>query len=276
MKRIIFTILFLPYICFCVFEDIGVSVKGKLLGEGFTVICDGVSTLYYNPSKLGLIKKQEISIFYQDIYNLGLLTNMFIGYVKPRLGKGGVGIGWVRMGTTNNVDFMNYSENTFIFSYGQKLSPNFSVGCNIKFFYVDYDYNATGYGMDLGCIYRPLDIAQVAAVFKNLLSSDITWQTGTKETLPPIFNLGISNTFGNFSILCGIFLSEKNFEPSFGVIYKPASVIELMLGTRLGQKENTVYSSGLELQGKRIKFACGLEYHKILGFNTFFELGYKM
>ncbi|MCS7151206.1 MAG: hypothetical protein NZ928_02320 [Endomicrobia bacterium] len=261
---------------YCVFEEIGVSVEGKVLGDGFLVLCDNPSALYYNPSMLSTMKKRELSLFYQDIYNLGLLTNMFVGYVNPRLGRGGVGIGWVRMGTTNNVDFMEYSENTFIFAYGQKLGKNLLVGSNIKCYYVDYDYKATGFGMDISFTYQPFETARAGIVVKNLLLTDIVWQTGTKENIPYICQLGVSNTFNKFTVLAGFYFTEKNFEPSVGIKYDLSDSVSLMVGTRVGYKENLLYTLGTVFSFRKFRFAFGIDYHKILGINTFLELGYKM
>lgn len=269
-------IFLLPCIGFCSFEEIGVSVKGKVLGEGFTVLCDNSAAVYYNPSKLGVIRKQEFSIFYQDIYNLGLLSNIFIGYIKPRLGRGAVGMAWVRMGTTSKVDFMNYSENTFIFAYGQKLTEKLSIGGNIKFFYVDYDYKATGYGLDLSCTYKLSDMVQTGLVLKNLLSTGITWQTKIEEELPKVCNIGVCSVFRNFYVLGGILYLQGSLEPSVGVGCKLLDTIDLVFGVRLGQKENSTLNTGFEFQSKKLRFAIGVEYHRILGFNTFFEFGYRL
>jgi len=276
-KKILITISYLIFcnLSFAVFEDIGVTVRGKIAGEGYVSLCNDVGAIYYNPSVLGTIKNKELYIFYNNIYNLGLLDYTLVGYIHPKIGRGAIGLGWIRLGTTNNVDFMKYSENMFIFSYGQKIIENFYLGGNIKYYFVDYDYKASGLGTDISCMYTPIYWLKLGFIWQNFFSSEIFWQTGTKENINPVLKLGIAAEYKNQTFLFGL-RYEKDIEPTLAWEYKISKIFSILLGTRITTKENSSVSIGFCVATKKIKFNYGIEHNRMLGFTSFVDASLKI
>lgn len=260
---------------FAAFEDLGVTVHGKVLGDGFVASCNDFGAIYYNPSMLCLIKDRELSVFYHNIYNLGLLDHTFVGYIHPKIGKGGIGIGWIRMGTSGNVDFMKYSENTFIFSYGQKFNRKIYVGGNIKYYFVDYDYRASGYGADFGSMLSAYRWLRVGLLWQNCVASNILWQTGTEEPINSVLKLGLGADYKKQLFLIGL-RYEKEIETTIGWEWTATKLLKINAGSRFGSKENSTYSAGISIGTKKFKFNCGMEFHNILGLSTFLDMALKI
>jgi outer membrane protein OmpA-like peptidoglycan-associated protein len=276
-KKILITISYLIFynLTFAVFEDLDVTVRGKILGEGYIANCEDVGAIYYNPSFLGSVRRRNFCVFYHNIYNLNLLNNTFVGYVHPRIGKGGVGFGWVRMGTTNDVDFMKYSENKFIFSYGKNLIKNIYIGGNLKYLFVDYDYKASGYSIDLGLTAKEvLPWLNLGIDFQNLFSSDIVWQTGNKENLNLVTKFGVDAYYKSHSFYLGMRYEDNNFEPSIGWEFSINNYLTLLSGVREIENSILKYLLGFYVNFKNLRFAYGVEFHNSLGTSYFLSVCY--
>lgn len=164
------------------FGDIGVGARPIGMGSAFVALVDDVHSLYYNPAGLSRLTQIEFTSGYGKLYwglddgsNLG---NAFIGYAHPLEKLGGIGVGWLSLGLNGF-----YREDTFIFSYGNKLFSSLSAGLNFKLLYKRYNnnqytksdplfqekgYSRIGFSGDVGFLYN-----LAANIFSGLSITDV-------------------------------------------------------------------------------------------------------
>ncbi|MFB0528251.1 MAG: tetratricopeptide repeat protein [bacterium] len=187
------------------FEDLGVGARPIGMGSAFVGLVDDVHSLYYNPAGLSRLTRIEFTSGYGKLHwglddgsNLG---NAFIGYAHPLEKLGGIGVGWLHLGLKGF-----YREDTFIFSYGNKLFSSLSAGLNLKLLYKQYDnnqytksdplfqekgYSKIGFSSDLGLLYN-----LTTNIFSGLSITDIiqpnTNLANKSDKLPLGVRMGIA------------------------------------------------------------------------------------
>ena len=191
------------------FEDLGVGARPIGMGSAFVGLVDDVHSLYYNPAGLSQLTNIEFTSGYGRLYwglddgsNLG---NVFIGYAHPLKKLGGIGVGWLSLGLKGF-----YREDTFIFSYGNKLYRSLSAGLNFKILSKRYDkyeymksdplfqkkgYSRIGFSSDLGLLYN-----LTANIFSGLSITDI---------IQPNMNLGDKRDRLPLGVRIGIAYRDK-------------------------------------------------------------------
>ena len=125
------------------FMRLGVGARALALGGAFTAVANDVSAGYWNPA--GLADIQTLNMV-ASRYKMSLdRTLNYAALTKPIGRTSSVGVSWIgfgfsgieaRSGDTAEPDYTFAShDNAFLFSYGKKLSPVFSVGTNMKLIY---------------------------------------------------------------------------------------------------------------------------------------------
>jgi tetratricopeptide (TPR) repeat protein len=166
--------------CRADFEDLGVGARPIGMGNAYTALADDVNAIYYNPAGLAQLDECQFTSGYGKLYwglddgsNLG---SGFIGYAHPLYHWGTLGAGWVNFGLQGL-----YRENSFIFSYGNRLRKRLLAGLNLKLLSKKYGkttytenalidggpgvtgerdpvfsegYSKTGFSTDLGFLYK--------------------------------------------------------------------------------------------------------------------------
>ena len=187
------------------FEDLGVGARPIGMGSAFVGLVDDVHSIYYNPAGLSQLTHIEFTSGYGKLYwglddgsNLG---NTFIGYAHPLEKLGGIGVGWLSLVLKNF-----YREDTFIFSYGNKLYRSLSAGLAFKVLSKRYNsdeytksdplfqkkgYSRIGFSGDLGLLYN-----LTANIFSGLSITDIVQPNmdleDQKDKLPLGIKIGIA------------------------------------------------------------------------------------
>ena len=186
------------------FDRIGIGARPKGMGDAFTAISDDGNSIYWNPAGIARIEKSELSVMHKDLFSLGLINYEFLGYVHPNVGNGSLGFSWIRLDTTRNVEFMDYTENTYIISYGIRIGTPLSLGANIKYYSVDYKDAGSGIGADIGILYNTFaGHLNLGLLYQDFNRPKIRWETQAKDQLPANLRLGIGfrpNPFMNFAL----------------------------------------------------------------------------
>lgn len=188
------------------FEDIGVGARATGMGNVFTSLCDDVYSLYYNPAGLGQVRQREFTSSYGRLFwglddgsNLG---SGFLGIVYPFRDKiGTFGFGWLNFSL-----YGYYQENTFLFSYGRKISKILPVysGLNLKILTKKYNaddytkndpvfssgYSKSGPSADLGLLWRLPYSFYFGFAVTDLLQPDLGLRS--KSIVPLGVKLGLS------------------------------------------------------------------------------------
>lgn len=258
------------------FDRIGIGARPKGMGDAFTAISDDGNSLYWNPAGIARIEKSQLSVMHKDLFGLGLINYEFVGYVHPNIGNGSLGLGWIRLGTTGNVEFMDYNENTYIISYGVRMGTALSLGGNIKYYSVDYERGGSGLGSDIGILYKTFaGHLNLGLLYQDFNRPKIRWETQAEDRLPANLRLGIGfrpNPFMNFALDLDKLL-ESYVETHLGI---ERWLLEHSIALRTGvinqDKGKWNFTLGGSLGYKFFRFDYAWERHYDLGGTHLFSL----
>lgn len=196
------------------FMSIDVSARAQSMGGAFSAISDDAYAAFYNPAGLAQVQSTQIGFTHTQQF-LSSVNYDFIGYVKPLTTGKTIGFSLIRLGVDNiqdsrnagildengvllgidesQLDKFNSSDYVFFFSLGQQFGSNLMLGFSAKLVRRNLaDHSANGLGFDAGALYRVSDRWQLSAMFRNLTSTLIAWDTGEKELVVPNARIGTS------------------------------------------------------------------------------------
>lgn len=265
-----------------IFEHLGGGVRAAGMGNAAVAVTDDSSAVYWNPAGLTQLKRNEFSAARTDLYGLGLISydNYFYGH--PGLGLGAVGFGLIRLGTTPKVDFLNFNENTFIFSFGIKpgieFLRNLSLGANMKYYKVQEKTTGTGYGIDVGAQYRIKDF------YTGVTVQDINWpeiyfQSEQQDIIPANLCLGIGYKYGKvFTAACDWDNFQENNPQFHGGVeaWFAQRIVAVRLGLIRQHLTLWTYTMGLGLRVSGVQFDYAMKKHFDLDTTHSFSLTLKL
>jgi len=258
------------------FDRIGIGARPKGMGDAFTAICDDGNSIYWNPAGIARIDRSQFNAMHKDAFGLGLINYEFLGYVHPHFGNGSLGFGWIRLDTTRNVGFMDYTENTYIISYGLKLGIPLSLGGSMKYYSVDYEKGGSGIGMDMGILWSILGgHLNIGLLYQDFNKPKIRWETQAEDRISDNLRLGIGvrpNPFLNFAFDLDKLL-ETYVETHLGLEWW---LVKENIGVRIGginQDSNKWnFTFGGSLGYRFLRFDYAWENHYNLGGTHLFSL----
>lgn len=145
------------------FLNVGVGPRAIAMGGAFTSIADDATAMYWNPSGIAFIERNEI-VFSQTNWIADININ-FIGLVIPAGTAGNFGLSITALSmddmevtTEFNPDGLGatFSAGSYVFglSYARKLYDTFAIGANIKYVREDIsDSKAEGFALDIGTLF---------------------------------------------------------------------------------------------------------------------------
>lgn len=269
--NLIFLIIIFTQFLFSAFDRLGIGARAKGMGEAFCAVSDDASSIYWNPAGLTSINKPSLFVSYEDLFNLGLIDYYYIGYVAPNIGDGNVAFGFLRLNP--KLDFLNYSENTFIFSYARRFFKHkISFGCNVKYCVANYseDQRGSTFGIDIGLKYKVKKYnLDLGLLLQDILTTNIRWSTGSKDEIEPNARIGLKYKFISFDI--DNILKDKTFH--IGCEQRVYNVLYLRTGAFSLPKDLWCYTIGFSIKFKKVIFDYGCKLHPDLGYNNIFNLG---
>jgi len=183
------------------FDPLPAGARANGMGGAYTAVASDPSAVYWNPAGLSGLRQSSFLYTHMDVQTLGLLSYDYFSYAQPFVFNNAVALSWTRLGTTANVNFMNYSENTFTLAYEQPITSALSVGLNFKAFQVLYDSTASGIGFDFGARYQILKNLAAGAMLENFNNPQIVWITQATDDLPKNLRVGFAaNPTSNFTL----------------------------------------------------------------------------
>lgn len=147
------------------FSAAGVGSRALALGSAYVAAANDPTVVFWNPAGLDFLEKKSASFYYSSLV-AGSSYN-YLGFVYPSVSVGSFGFGWIRIGVDGVTErdeagvpgnVSSFSQQQFLFSYGKQIFQNFSAGLSIKierFNFSDFNLTDTGFGGDLGLLYRP-------------------------------------------------------------------------------------------------------------------------
>lgn len=155
------------------FLKIGIGAREVGMGEAACALSDDANSIYWNPAGLGLLKERELTA----IYNIWFedIRHGFLGYAHPfKSSTLGVAINYLDIGRMEKTrwDYPGGKGETFsatdiagYLSCARRLREDLAVGLNLKHIQQRIeDESATGFGTDLGILYKPSNLRLGLAV----------------------------------------------------------------------------------------------------------------
>ncbi len=240
------------------------TIDGRIAGMGMagTAIATNANAVLWNPAFLTQLQGVDTVLMSARAFETD--------YLSTFLGVKGWGVGYAHAGLDGIVetqrrhdDFARLTGNVYGFSGNvvylsgaMVLTKDLSLGVTAK--YLDERIattNASGIGMDLGLAYTPSSWCTIGLMAENLLPPTLSWSTGTKETVPTIYKLGmafdvIAHTLTAVSdVVCE---SNRGIVLNVGLDYTPIPLASFRAGLHNG---HVTVGTGLALDGFRADIA---------------------
>jgi len=200
------------------FEDDGISARPIGLGGAYTAIADDANASWWNPAGMAFLNKKKSATFtyVPSLFNLtvGGASTWLVSYAQgDTSGYGALGASISDMSVKIGADYpgdsaYSWDEYTLIGSWAMQIDnafglvkylyPKVAIGVNIKYLIENSDLNtllgsstgASGPSADIGLMIALKDNLRIGIMGKDIFS-DITWGSGTVETIPYEINAGI-------------------------------------------------------------------------------------
>lgn len=253
------------------FDRVGIAPRAIGMSGAFTGLADDVFGIYYNPAGLVQMPEDEIGFAYQNLYGLSLVNYYFLGYAKPGIGRGAIGIGWLHMGLGEEFCIKNFSENTVLVSYGYKLMDSLNLGLSIKFFGASYSgLRGLSWGSDISCLYHYHNKVYAGLIIQDVNNPTIKWENKAMDTISRNVNFGLMSPFMEWIILTA---EIKNVFDNYLRLYSVGSefkFFEEKLKLRGGvsvTKTLFSFSFGMGLSLSSVNFDYSVQKHADLEYN---------
>jgi len=180
------------------------------MGDAYAGAYGDIASVNWNPAGIGAADRFQFSSLYTDLYGIDLIKQTNLGFIVP-WGKTVHGLSY----STNTLTFdfaaaglfaslgtLKYRETAMAYSIARSfISRNFYIGANWKYYDISSNLDAaagqaTGYGLDVGALWRVTQSLAMGLSIKNLMGQT-EWKTGLKEDLLMIYRLGMQYEFSD-------------------------------------------------------------------------------
>jgi len=260
------------------FEELGTSARAIGMGGAVVAATGDPSAIYYNPSLSSRLSRPAVFFLHSEDFS-GLLQHNYLAAVFPScLQSLGVallhnGIPGIKLTTLpdtslppgeNNRPYVyrtvNANQLVGYVNYSRTLSPFVALGGNAKVIWQDLGSTAScfGMGIDLGLALTPMRDLEVGLRVRNLSTSPLFWDTGTRELITPRAALGLAKSLPlgrnrlTVAIENEVDFEELSYVPNLGLEYSFRDVLFGRLGIHRGN-----FSFGLGLRLKKFHVDYG-------------------
>jgi len=274
----------------------GVGGRALGMGKAYVSIASDATAPYWNPAGLAHLRQQEVIAQYTSLFESTFLS--YLGYSRPFFDLGVFGIGLVDL---RSLDFertesgprvlghFNESKDTVFLSYGRRQDYIYSIpfklsyGANFKIVNQSVlGHSATGIGLDVGVMSRPLKGLSLAFMVQNLLQPRLKLDEEA-DTFPISGRLGASyecgfniykyNTRATVSVEMDK-IEHRKGKFHYGFEYKIVDMVglraglddsELTLGLGLSIKNYDMdYAYGSQEMGASHRVSLGIRFGRVL------------
>ncbi len=245
--------------------SVGVGARALGMGGGFTSLANDASAIYYNPAGLASLQWQEFSAMHMTLFEGSIFD--YGGWVYPDLKLGGIGIGYMRIGTNDIVrrnDYTDegtfgYSNSEVILAYGKNLQGSVSAGLSFKIVNQSLDnLSDYGFGFDIGMMAHIRKKVSFGLLFRNLVPPELTLKNSS-ETSPisivggmAVHDLALSKTDRLAASFDLEKIENKEVEVHTGVEFTLYNNYMLRAGY---DRDNLSFGAGVQLERFRFDYA---------------------
>ncbi|MDD5492473.1 MAG: conjugal transfer protein TraF [bacterium] len=256
------------------FEPLGLGARPLAMGKSFTALANDASCIYWNPAGLTQLDKDEIITMYSDLYNMGLISYQGICFAHPGIGGGTIGFGYTRLATSAKVDFLDFQENTFIFSYAMSPLRYTSVGVNLKYYLADFETSGTGAGIDAGILFNYDNIVSIGISAQDINEPKVQFQSGAADKVPMNLKAGLAiSPIQDLVLALDMDNVSENSKFHVGAEYWLSRYFAVRAGGINQYQGNWTYSGGIGIAYKAIKLDYAYQRHFDLEDTHFVSLG---
>jgi hypothetical protein len=166
------------------FLRLGLGARGMAMGNAQVATADQGFGFYYNPAAQPYLEKFSANFSY-SFMSLDRRFN-YLGISSPLKPQAGLSLGWIYSGVSDIPGYdsrgfesgkINHGLHAIYFSFGIFIVPQrLSVGINAKYLREDlsdedFDYDGSGFGADLGILFRLIDDLSLGYLIKDLNAS---------------------------------------------------------------------------------------------------------
>jgi len=254
----------------------GAGARSLSMGKAFAGLADDASATYWNPAGLAQLQQKELTSLYSILWED--TSYSFLSYAHPlstsqsHSNYGTIGAAVVNLRSTgfqktddlnNPMGSASDTETAGIISYGRRFTGSLMGGINLKVVNQHIDkYSDTGYGLDIGLLYRPYRRCSMGLNLRNLISPRLTLKTST-DRFPLEVRLGVAYRIFldrlTFAI-DGDKTEGRYFKLHYGVEYLPHKVLALRMGV-----DETEFAAGLGFRWGNLQVDYAYAYHDAWG-----------
>ncbi len=224
---------------------------------------------FYNPAVLSEVKKNTVSLGYQNRFQMKELSSMQAAgsiVTKPV----DIGVAVSRFG------YSQYNEIQAGAAASRKFSKYFYMGVGLNYYSVYFSADEGSKGTviaDVGLLSEVLENFFIGFHATNVAQTSISIGN-TEKRIPSVFSLGAEYKFGESVRMLGQLDKEVDNDIIWRAGFEYQVIKELSL--RLGGygSGSFVPSFGATVDIKNIKLDVDFEHHPSLGFNSIIGLGY--
>ena len=179
-----------------VYNFLNISYSSRLMGLGGNLLSvhdNDPTLLFTNPSYISERQHNALALNYINYFASTNAMSASYSYTFPKAGSFAIGFYGLAYGTFRGADDagietgqFNAGDYALIVGWGRQLSPNFSVGANLKTIFSYYDsYFSAGMAVDLaGSYYNEEHKLSLTLLAKNIGSQIKPYTPGHYEMLP--------------------------------------------------------------------------------------------
>lgn len=264
------------------FLETGVSARALAMGNAFTSMSGGSSSIYFNPAAAAAkVINNEYSFSaannFDDVdrKNLGFLTRFSnLGFSDKKSVAGLVynssfvgGIQKTQWGDDDRpveLGTFNSEKHNLTMTYSREQTPFLFYGFNLREYRYALDkYTARATALDLGIMYRLKNNflnspVVLGLAVHNIGRTPVSWSTGHVDTMPLRVNLGSAFYYTVFEkkLALSAELEKDENNPAYFKLGSEYWLVNNVFALRAGvERDKLSYGAGLNLLGLELDYA---------------------
>ena len=259
---------------------LGFGARAQALGKAFTAMANDPTAVYWNPAGLEDLYQQSATFYHSSLWGGTSLDFIAYGYPTLTIGTFGVGIGRIAISEISETTIdeevkgkFSHAEYQVYLSYAKKLPWNVTGGATVRMVRRSWsdlryepDLNDTGFGIDLGFLYKPEWLGSpwyqdwtFGLKINNFLSPQIKEGVET-EDIPLTIKLGLMKKIRfvggeHFTALLDFdYSSKRSMKLHIGSEYRIRDYGDVRLGYTAS---GLTFGGGVQYQMFKIDYAYG-------------------